>query len=191
MAILADEQTKVLVQGITGREAASFTKDMMEYGTQVVAGVTPGKKGQSVYGVPVFDTVAQAMAYQPADAAIISVPPLMVKEAALESLLNGIKLLVIVTERVPRKDTVELLELARQTGATVIGPNTLGLISPGVVKLGMAGGRWLMLKSLHARQGGHSLPFWRYDHRNRQFTNHQRHWPEHLHQCGRRSGSGL
>ncbi|BEQ14758.1 succinate--CoA ligase subunit alpha [Desulfoferula mesophila] len=140
MAILADEQTKVLVQGITGREAASFTKDMMEYGTQVVAGVTPGKKGQSVYGVPVFDTVAQAMAYQPADAAIISVPPLMVKEAALESLLNGIKLLVIVTERVPRKDTVELLELARQTGATVIGPNTLGLISPGVVKLGMAGG---------------------------------------------------
>ena len=140
MAILADSDTKVMVQGITGREAASFTKDMQEYGTKVVSGVTPGKKGQSVYSVPVFDTVAQAMAHEPVDAAIISVPPLMVKEAALESLMNGIKLLIIVTERVPRKDTVELLELARQKQATVIGPNTLGLISPGMVKLGMAGG---------------------------------------------------
>lgn len=140
MAILANSDTKVMVQGITGREAASFTKDMQEYGTKVVSGVTPGKKGQSVYSVPVFDTVAQAMAHEPVDAAIISVPPLMVKEAALESLMNGIKLLIIVTERVPRKDTVELLELARQKEATVIGPNTLGLISPGMVKLGMAGG---------------------------------------------------
>lgn len=140
MAILANSDTKVMVQGITGREAASFTKDMQEYGTKVVTGVTPGKKGQSVYSVPVFDTVAQAMAHEAADAAIISVPPLMVKEAALESLMNGIKLLVIVTERVPRRDTVELLELARQKQATVIGPNTLGLISPGMVKLGMAGG---------------------------------------------------
>ena len=140
MAILADSNTKVLVQGITGREAASFTKDMMEYGTKVVSGVTPGKKGQSVYGVPVFDTVAQAMEHDPVEAAIISVPPLMVKEAALESLLAGVKLLVIVTERVPRKDTVELLELARAQQATVIGPNTLGLISPEMVKLGMAGG---------------------------------------------------
>lgn len=140
MTILANSATKVLVQGITGREAASFTKDMLEYGTKVVSGVTPGKKGQSVYGVPVFDTVAQALAHEPADAAIISVPPLMVKEAAQEALLNGIKLLIVVTERVPRRDTVELLETARETGATVIGPNTLGLISPGVVKLGMAGG---------------------------------------------------
>ncbi|MCB2189940.1 MAG: succinate--CoA ligase subunit alpha [Deltaproteobacteria bacterium] len=140
MAILANSDTKVMVQGITGREAASFTKDMQEYGTKVVTGVTPGKKGQRVYSVPVFDTVAQAMAHEPADAAIISVPPLMVKEAALESLMNGIKLLVIVTERVPRRDTVELLELAREKQATVIGPNTLGLISPGMVKLGMAGG---------------------------------------------------
>jgi len=140
MAILANSYTKVMVQGITGREAASFTKDMQEYGTKVVTGVTPGKKGQNVYSVPVFDTVAQAMAHEAADAAIISVPPLMVKEAALESLMNGIKLLVIVTERVPRRDTVELLELARQKQATVIGPNTLGLISPGMVKLGMAGG---------------------------------------------------
>lgn len=140
MAILANRDTKVMVQGITGREAASFTKDMQEYGTKVVSGVTPGKKGQSVYSVPVFDTVAQAMAHEAADAAIISVPPLMVKEAALESLMNGVKLLVIVTERVPRRDTVELLELARQKQATVIGPNTLGLISPGMVKLGMAGG---------------------------------------------------
>ncbi len=140
MTILADSATKVLVQGITGREAASFTKDMLEYGTKVVSGVTPGKKGQSVYGVPVFDTVAQALAHAPAEAAIISVPPLMVKEAAQEALLNGIKLLIVVSERVPQRDTVEFLETAREVGATVIGPNTLGLISPGVVKLGMAGG---------------------------------------------------
>lgn len=140
MTILANRETKVLVQGITGREAASFTKDMLEYGTKVVSGVTPGKKGQSVHGVPVFDTVAQAMAHEPAEAAIISVPPLMVKEAAQEALLGGVKLLIVVTERVPRRDTVEFLETARENGATVIGPNTLGLISPGVVKLGMAGG---------------------------------------------------
>ncbi len=140
MTILADSATKVLVQGITGREAASFTKDMLEYGTKVVSGVTPGKKGQSVYGVPVFDTVAQALAHAPAEAAIISVPPLMVKEAAQEALLNGIKLLIVVSERVPQRDTVEFLETAREVGATVIGPTHLGLISPGVVKLGMAGG---------------------------------------------------
>ncbi|MBU1276628.1 MAG: CoA-binding protein [Proteobacteria bacterium] len=140
MTILANSETRVLVQGITGREAASFTKDMLEYGTKVVSGVTPGKKGHTVHSVPVFDTVAQAMAFETADAAIISVPPLMVKEAAQEALLGGIKLLIVVTERVPRRDTVEFLELARETGATVIGPNTLGLISPGVVKLGMAGG---------------------------------------------------
>jgi succinyl-CoA synthetase alpha subunit len=140
MSILSTKDTRVIVQGITGREASAFTKDMMDYGTKVVAGVTPGKKGQSVHGVPVFDTVRQALRERPADASVISVPPALVKGAALESLENGIKLLVIVSERVPRRDTVEILKFAKEQGARVIGPNTLGLISPGIIKLGMAGG---------------------------------------------------
>jgi succinyl-CoA synthetase alpha subunit len=140
MSILADQNVRVIVQGITGREAASFTKDMMDYGTQVVAGVTPGKQGQQVHGVPVYDTVRGAVREHPAEASVISVPPGMVKGAALEALDNGIKLLVIITERVPRKDVIEFLEAAAEKGARVIGPNTLGIISPDIVKLGMAGG---------------------------------------------------
>ena len=123
MAILADEHTKVLVQGITGREAASFTKDMLDYGTRVVAGVTPGKKGQQVHGVPVYDTVRGALKEHRVNASVISVPPAMVREAALEALDNGIRLLIVVTERVPRKDVIEFLEMAREKDARVIGPN--------------------------------------------------------------------
>lgn len=140
MSILANKNVRVIVQGITGREAASFAKDMMDYGTRVVAGVTPGKQGQQVHGVPVYDTVRGAVREQPAETSVISVPPGMVKGAALEALENGIKLLVVITERVPRKDVIEFLEVAREKEARVIGPNTLGLISPDVIKLGMAGG---------------------------------------------------
>lgn len=140
MAILADDNTRVLVQGITGREAISFTKDMLDYGTRVTAGVTPGKGGQAVHGIPVFDTVGQALMEHMAEASVISVPPALVKDAVLEALGNGIRLVVVVSERVPRKDTIEFLEVARERGARVIGPNTLGLISPQRVKLGMAGG---------------------------------------------------
>ena len=140
MAILADQDTKVIIQGITGREAASFTKDMLDYGTRVVAGVTPGKQGQEVHGVPVYDTVRGALKVHPVDASVISVPPGMVKGAVLEAVENHIKLLVVVSERVPRKDVIEFLEAAREQDARVIGPNTLGIISPERVKLGMAGG---------------------------------------------------
>jgi succinyl-CoA synthetase alpha subunit len=140
MAILADENTKIMVQGITGREAVTFTKDMIDYGSQVVAGVTPGKGGQTVHGVPVFDTVYQAVKEHKAEASVISVPPAMVKGAAFEALSNDIRLLVIVAERVPRKDTIEILEVAEERKAVVIGPNTLGMINPHTVKIGMAGG---------------------------------------------------
>lgn len=140
MAILANKNMRVIIQGITGREAASFTKDMLDYGTQVVAGCTPGKQGQKVHGVPVYDTVRQAMAENPANASVISVPPALVKGAAFEALDNSLELVIIVTERVPRRDVVEVLEMARQNGAQVIGPNTLGLICPHDIKLGMAGG---------------------------------------------------
>ena len=140
MAILADQDTKVIIQGITGREAASFTKDMLDYGTRVVAGVTPGKQGLEVHGVPVYDTIRGALKEHPVDASVISVPPGMVKGAVLEAVENHIKLLVVVSERVPRKDVIEFLEAAREQDARVIGPNTLGIISPERVKLGMAGG---------------------------------------------------
>ena len=140
MAILADQDTKVIIQGITGREAASFTKDMLDYGTRVVAGVTPGKQGQEVHGVPVYDTVRGALKEHPVDASVISVPPGMVKGAVLEAVENDIKFLVVVSERVPRKDVIEFLEAAREQDTRVIGPNTLGIISPEKVKLGMAGG---------------------------------------------------
>jgi succinyl-CoA synthetase alpha subunit len=140
MAILADENTRIIVQGITGREAASFTRDMLDYGSKVVAGVTPGKGGWTVHGVPVYDSVRQAAAHQPANTSIISVPPAGVKGAAFEALDAGLKLILIVTERVPRRDVVEIIESARESGAHVIGPNSLGLICPHTVKVGMAGG---------------------------------------------------
>lgn len=140
LAILADQNMRVIVQGITGREASTFTKDMMDYGTQIVAGVTPGKLGQTVHGVAVYDTVRQALREHPAEASVISVPPALVKDAVIEALENGIQLVVVISERVPRKDTIEFLEVAAENKARVIGPNTLGLISPGKIKLGMAGG---------------------------------------------------
>jgi succinyl-CoA synthetase alpha subunit len=140
MAILAEKDVTVVIQGITGREAASFAKDMIDYGTAVVAGVTPGKGGQVVHGIPVYDTMKAAVKASPVQASVISVPPALVKGAALEAMAQGIKLLVIITERVPRRDVVEILEVARAEKAQVIGPNTLGLISPHRVKLGMAGG---------------------------------------------------
>ena len=140
MAILADGSTRIIVQGITGREAASFTRDMLDYGSKVVAGVTPGKGGWNVHDVPVYDSVKQGLSEHHANTAIISVPPPGVKGAALESLDAGLRLIVIVTERVPRRDVVEIIECARESNAHVIGPNSLGLICPHIVKVGMAGG---------------------------------------------------
>jgi succinyl-CoA synthetase alpha subunit len=140
VAILAYAQTRILVQGITGREAATFTLESIHYGAQIVAGVTPGKGGQRVHGVPVFDTIAGALRTQPCEAAIISVPARFVLEAAWEALDHGLPLLVVLTERLPRRDVVAILERAKAHGARVIGPNSLGLISPGLTRIGMCGG---------------------------------------------------
>jgi succinyl-CoA synthetase alpha subunit len=140
MAILAGAETRILVQGITGREAAAFTGESIRYGARIVAGVTPGKGSLQVHGVPVFDTVAAALQAEPCDATVISVPPLFVRDAAQEALAHGLRLLVILTERVPRQDVVAILEQAGAAGARVIGPNSLGLISPGRTRIGMCGG---------------------------------------------------
>lgn len=125
---------------MTGREASAFTKDMLDYGTRVVAGVTPGKGGETLHGVPIYDTVGGALRDHPADASVVSVPASVARGAVLEAIESGIRLVVVVTERIPRKDTAAFIEAARQHGATIIGPNSLGLISPDAIKLGMAGG---------------------------------------------------
>ena len=131
-----DRNTRVIVQGITGREAMVFTKDMVEYGTNVVGGVTPGKGGVEVHGIPVYDSVSEI----DADVSVISVPPAFAKDAVMEASDAGIDLAVLITERIPRKDVCEMLEFCEKQDTRVIGPNSLGLIKPQEVKLGMIGG---------------------------------------------------
>jgi len=140
MAILIDEKTRVIIQGITGREAVTFTRGMLDYGTEVVAGVTPGKEGQQVYGVPVYDCVKTAMKNHQINTSIVSVPPRFAKDATFEAIDAGIKLINVFTERIPRADVIEMTAFAKQRGARIIGPNSLGMISPGKVKLGSIGG---------------------------------------------------
>jgi succinyl-CoA synthetase alpha subunit len=142
MPILIDSSMRVVVQGITGREGMTRTRLMQGYGTQVVAGVTPGKGGSEVEGVPVFDTVrAASEAVGVPDISVIFVPAALVKDAALEALDAGVRLLVIVPDRVPIYDVLEIDGAAKAAGAYFIGPNTLGVLSPGVGVLGMMGGR--------------------------------------------------
>ena len=142
MAILVDEKTKVIVQGITGREGMVRTRLMKDYGTNIVAGVTPGKGGEEIYGVPVFDSVEETIEKTgPVDSSVIFVPAALIKDAALEAIDAGVKLLVIVPDRVPIFDVLEIARSARSAGATFVGPNTLGLLSPGKAVLGMIGGR--------------------------------------------------
>jgi succinyl-CoA synthetase alpha subunit len=142
MSILLNKDTTFIVQGITGREAVNLTRECLDYGSKVVGGVTPGRKGREVHSVPVFDTVAQAVAHHggPIDGSVVTVPPAFTKDAVFEAILNGIKLVVIVTERIPRGDVAQMVELADRSGARIIGPNCLGLIVPGVCKMGGIGG---------------------------------------------------
>ncbi len=148
MSILIDRTKRVLVQGITGREGQSRTRLMRGYGTQVVAGVTPGRGGQTVEGVPVFDTVTEAWEHVgPIDISVLFIPAPLVKSAALEAIDAGVKLLVIVPDRVPIYDVLTIARRAKETGARFIGPNTLGVLSPGQGVLGMIGGRAAAAKS--------------------------------------------
>jgi succinyl-CoA synthetase alpha subunit len=142
VSILLNKDTTFIVQGITGREAVNLTRECLDYGSKVVGGVTPGRKGREVHGVPVFDTVAQAVENHggPIDGSVVTVPPAFTKDAVLEAIENGIELIVIVTERVPRGDVAQMVELAEMRGARIIGPNCLGLIVPEVCKMGGIGG---------------------------------------------------
>src|SRR5437899_1389213 len=142
MAILIDEKKRVLVQGITGREGRARTRLMREYGTNIIAGVTPGKGGQSVLGVPVFNTPREAIeSLGEIDVSVVFVPAAGVKEAAISAIEAGIKLAVLVPDRVPVWDAMEIAAAAKAHHATFLGPNTLGSPSPGKAVVGMIGGR--------------------------------------------------
>ena len=137
MSVLIDNNTKVIVQGITGRDGSFHAAKMKEYGTQVVGGTSPGKGGQQVDGIPVFNTVKEAVAATGADTSIIFVPAPFAKDAMLEAIDGGVKLVVCITEGVPVLDAVEAQNYARVKGVKVIGPNCPGLISPGKSMVGI------------------------------------------------------
>ena len=142
MAILVDERTRVVVQGITGREGRARTRLMRDYGTLVVAGCTPKRGGEVVDGVPVYNTVAEASRSHGAfDASVIFVPAPLVKGAALEAIAAGVPLVVLVGDRVPVWDVMEVARAAETAGVHFLGPNTLGVLSVGKGVLGMIGGR--------------------------------------------------
>jgi succinyl-CoA synthetase alpha subunit len=144
MSILLHEDFTFIVQGITGREAVNLTRECLDYGrgAQVVGGVTPGRLGRDVHGVPVFDTVEQAVEHHggPIKGSVVTVPPAFTKDAVFEAIENRIELIVIVTERIPRGDVAQMVELAGARGARIIGPNCLGIIVPDVIKMGGIGG---------------------------------------------------
>lgn len=138
MSVLIDETTPVMIIGITGKQGRIHAKRTLESGTRLLCGVAPGKGGQEVEGVPVFDTVAEArVAFPEVESAMLLVPPRGVKQAALDALAGGVRLLVIVTEFVPVLDALAIVTCARERGARVVGPNTIGVISPGKSKIGI------------------------------------------------------
>jgi succinyl-CoA synthetase alpha subunit len=140
LSILINSETTFIVQGITGREAVNLTRENLDYGAKIVGGVTPGRAGREVYGVQVYDCVREITAKTRVDGSVVCVPPRFTRDAVFEALENGIKLIVIVTERIPRKQVAQMVELANLRGARIIGPNCLGIISPGEAKMGGVGG---------------------------------------------------
>jgi len=140
MSIFIDQQTRLLVQGITGREGQFHARQCQEYGTRVVAGVTPGKGGQEVDGIPVFDTVREAVAATGANCSLLFVPPLFAADAILEAVENGIPLIVAITEHIPVLDMFRVKRYLEGTPCRLIGPNCPGLISPGSCKVGIMPG---------------------------------------------------
>ncbi len=140
MSILVGKNTRLLVQGITGREGSFHTTQMVEYGTNVVAGVTPGKQGERLAGVPVFDTVESAVAETGANTSIIYVPAKFAPDAIYEAVDSGIELVICITEGVPVNDMVPVYAYVKAHGARLIGPNCPGLITPGEAKVGIMPG---------------------------------------------------
>lgn len=140
MAILVDQNTKVIVQGITGSHGSFHTKQMLEYGTKIVGGVTPGKGGQTCEGVPVFNTMREAVKTTSANTSVIYVPAKFAKEAIFEAVDHGIRLVVCITEGIPILDMVRVKKYLKNKGARLIGPNCPGIITPGAAKVGIMPG---------------------------------------------------
>lgn len=140
MAILVDETTRVVVHGVTGREGSFHAKQCMDYGTNVVAGVTPGKGGSSVHGVPVFDTVGQAVRHTGANTSLIFVPAPFAADSILEAVEEGVGLIVCITEGIPVRDMVGVKAALRGSHSRLVGPNCPGIISPGKTKVGIMPG---------------------------------------------------
>ena len=141
MSILITREDTFIVQGITGREAVNITRECLDYGSKIVGGVTPGRAGREVYGVPVYDSVRQITSKTRVDGSVVAVPAPFTRDAAFEAIEAGIETIVVFTDRVPRRDVVEMIELASLRGVRIVGPNCLGIISPGEAKLGNLGGR--------------------------------------------------
>jgi len=140
MSILVDGNTRVVVQGITGNEGMFHTRQMVEYGTKVVAGMTPGKGGQKIDGIPVFNTVSEAVKNTNANASAIFVPPAFAADAILEACDAGISIIVCLTEGIPTIDMITVKKYLKERGASLVGPNTPGVISPGKCKIGVMAG---------------------------------------------------
>ncbi|MCL5031076.1 MAG: succinate--CoA ligase subunit alpha [Bacteroidetes bacterium] len=140
MSILVDKKTRLVVQGITGGEGSFHTQQMIEYGTKVVAGVTPGKGGTEFLGIPVYNTVEQAVKEQKANTSVIFVPPAFASDAILEAANAGIKVIICITEGIPAADMVEVYNSIKQKGVVLVGPNCPGVISPGKAKIGIMPG---------------------------------------------------
>ena len=140
MSILINKDTTVIIQGITGREAVNLTREGLDYGTKIVGGVTPGRAGRDVYGVPVYDCVRDITSKMHVDGSIVTVPPRFTRDAVFEAIEAGVKIIVIVTERIPRGEVAQMVELAKLRGARIIGPNCLGILSPEEAKMGGLGG---------------------------------------------------
>jgi succinyl-CoA synthetase alpha subunit len=138
--ILVNKDTKIIVQGATGKMGASHTKRMIEYGSKIVGGVTPGKGGEKVNGIPIFDTVAEAKAATGANCSVIFVPPYLAMDASLEAIHAGMGLVVVITEGIPPQDVAKLMAIANAKGAKVIGPNCPGIITPGQTLIGILPG---------------------------------------------------
>ncbi len=138
--ILINKDTKVIVQGATGKMGASHTKRMIDYGTKIVGGVTPGKGGESIHGVPIFDTVKEAVAKTGATCSVIFVPPYLALDAGCEAIDAGVELVVVITEGIPPQDTAKLVKEAKAAGTRLVGPNCPGVITPGECLIGILPG---------------------------------------------------
>jgi succinyl-CoA synthetase alpha subunit len=137
MGIIVGKNTRAIVQGITGSQGTFHTRLMLDYGTNVVAGTTPGKGGTEVHGVPVYDTVKDAVQEHEANASIIFVPAPFAADAAFEAMESDVRTIVIITEHIPIRDSIQVMDYARKKGAIIIGPNTPGIITPDECKLGI------------------------------------------------------